>query len=121
MKKIKDFFYSFSDILFAIFVVLGVVYILYININSISHLEAKQNNEISLESKEEKNIEVNVTIPIGINLEQLTDILYEYEIIGDKNTFLNSFTNKDVKIKSGDFTLIKSMDISKIKELVIEK
>lgn len=123
MKKIKDFFYNFSDILFAILVVVGIIYVLYYNVDYITHLDYKTTDKETVQESEteEEIVDVNVTIPNNINLEQLADILSEYKIIDDKTKFIESFENKDVKIKSGDFKLNEKMDFNQIKDVIIEK
>lgn len=123
MKYIKDFFYNFSDIIFAIVVVLGIGFILYINLDNLVNIDEKQSIiETKVETVEESAITVNVTVPSGISVEQLADLLAEYSVIDDKQNFLDSFeTTDNVQIKSGSFEFEQGEDYKVIKAKLIQQ
>ena len=106
MNKIKDFFYRYFDFLIAFIIIVVISFVLYINLNYLLNLNSVSIEQEKLESSEEAN-EISVYIPGNISPDQLADILIGYEIITDKEKFLNSYQElaSQREIKSGDFLL----------------
>lgn len=105
MKYIKDFFYNFSDIIFALLVVVGIGFVLYTNLDYLVNVEEVQAAVETVEEDETKEeVVISVTIPSGLNVEQLADLLAEYKVIENKEDFINSFeTTENLSIKSGTY------------------
>ena len=123
MRYIKDFFYNFSDLIFAILVTLGIAYVLYFNFNELVNIEAQANSiiETQSENKVEEKMEVETTIPSNLTIDQLATILFEYKVIDNKEAFINQYKDKDVKIKSGNFKLKEKMDFTEIEKIIFEQ
>ena len=123
MKYIKDFFYNFSDIIFALLVVVGIGFVLYTNLDYLVNVEEVQAAvETTEESKSEEEVLISVTIPSGLNVEQLADLLSEYKIIENKDDFIKSFeTTENVTIKSGTYEFLKGESFDKIKSTLINQ
>lgn len=123
MKYIKDFFYNFSDILFALLAVVGIGFVLYTNLDYLVNVdEVQATSETIEETKQEKEVPISVTIPSGLNIEQLADLLAEYKIIDNKDEFIKSFeTTKNVTIKSGTYEFLKGESFDKIKSTLINQ
>lgn len=123
MKYIKDFFYNFSDIIFALLVVVGIGFVLYTNLDYLVNVEEVQAAvETTEESKSEEDVSISVTIPSGLNVEQLADLLSEYKIIENKDDFIKSFeTTENVTIKSGTYEFLKGESFDKIKSTLINQ
>ncbi|MFM1524646.1 MULTISPECIES: hypothetical protein [Helcococcus] len=123
MKYIKDFFYNFSDLIFALIVVLGIGFVLYFNFNNLVNIESKASNIIQEETikKTEDNSEIEVTIPKGITYKQLSDILFEYKLIQDKDNFTKSLENSKKNIIYGTHKIKKNLNFEQIKEIVLTK
>ena len=105
MKYSKDFFYNFSYIIFALLVVVGIGFVLYTNLDYLVNVEEVQAAVETVEEDETKEeVVISVTIPSGLNVEQLADLLAEYKVIENKEDFINSFeTTENLSIKSGTY------------------
>ncbi|MDO4605563.1 MAG: hypothetical protein Q4B23_06270 [Helcococcus sp.] len=105
MKYIKDFFYNFSDIIFALIIVVAIGFVLYTNLDYLVNVEEAQAAVETIKENESKEeVVITVTIPSGLNVEQLADLLTEYKVIENKEDFIKSFeTTEKVSIKSGTY------------------
>lgn len=105
MKYIKDFFYNFSDIIFALIIVVAIGFVLYTNLDYLVNVEEAQAAVETIKENESKEeVVITVTIPTGLNVEQLADLLTEYKVIENKEDFIKSFeTTEKVSIKSGTY------------------
>ncbi len=123
MKYIKDFFYNFSDIIFALLVVVGIGFVLYTNLDYLVNVEEAQAAvETTEETKSEEEVSISVTLPSGLTVEQLADLLAEYKIIENKDEFIKSFeTTENVTIKSGTYEFLKGESFDKIKSTLINQ
>lgn len=57
MKYIKDFFYNFSDLIFALIIILGISFVLYFNFNNLVNIESKASNIIKEDNLKKKIIQ----------------------------------------------------------------
>lgn len=122
MKYIKDFFYNYLDILFALVVALATVAIIFLNMNRLINLNSEiapsENVEVTESVQEKPNVEVN--IPTSATADQVADILVTYGILTDKTEFINSFAGTEPTFKTGTFSLNSNMTIDEIKTLIVQ-
>ncbi|MFM1514989.1 hypothetical protein [Helcococcus ovis] len=122
MKYIKDFFYNFSDLIFALIIILGISFVLYFNFNNLVNIESKASNIIKEDNlKKEDNSEIEVTIPKGINYKQLSEILFEYKIIKDKDSFTKYLEKSKKNIIYGTHKIRKNLAFDQIKDIILAK
>lgn len=121
MKYIKDFFYNFSDIIFALLVVVAIGFVLYTNLDYLVNVEENQSTVETVQKNETKEeVVITVTIPSNLNLQQLADLLKEYKVIENKEDFVKSIKSpENVKIKSGTYEFKQDEDFNKIISSVI--
>lgn len=121
MKYIKDFFYNFSDIIFALIVVVAIGFVLYTNLDYLVNVEeARAYVDTIEEDKPKEEVVISVTIPSGLNVEQLADLLAEYKVIENKEDFIKSFkTTENVSIKSGTYEFKQGENYDNIISLLI--
>lgn len=125
IKKIRDFYYNFSDIIFALLISAGILFVLYTNIDRLTNVDANLNSkqETSENIKtEEAELKITVNIPPSVNVNQVASILKEFKIIDNEKTFVDTFKENDsVTFKTGDFEISNKATIEEIKNLIIQK
>lgn len=122
MKYIKDFLYNFNDLIFSLIVLVGVVLVLYLNMNYMSNVElVNQRTETVQETIQETTQEmtVSVNIPTSTTLTQLAQLLESYGVITDQAAFINSFDDQSVQPHTGTFELKQNMSIEDIKSVLV--
>lgn len=122
MRYIRDFFYNFSDIIFAIIVTALIGYVLFFNLNHLVNIENE--NVSTVQAKNEivnkKDEEINVMIPSNLNVEQLAEILKEYKVINDTKPFIEKFKDTKKTIKSGEIKIKQDISLNKLEKLIFE-
>ncbi|WP_282926779.1 hypothetical protein [Helcococcus kunzii] len=122
MRYIKDFFYNFSDIIFAIIVTALIGYVLFFNLNHLVNIENE--NVSTVQAKNEivnkKDEEINVMIPSNLNVEQLAEILKEYKVINDTKPFIEKFKDTKKTIKSGEIKIKQDVSLDELEKLIFE-
>lgn len=122
MRYIRDFFYNFSDIIFAIIVTALIGYILFFNLNHLVNIENE--NVSTVQAKNEivnkKDEEINVMIPSNLNVEQLAEILKEYKVINDTKPFIEKFKDTKKTIKSGEIKIKQDISLDELEKLIFE-
>lgn len=114
MNRIKDFFYDFIDILLLLAILLGSAYVVYYNLDHLMDLKGTS-KVVTKMVEEKKDSTIHITIPEGIDKEQLAKLLKGYHIVENETQFVNKFDQmKKTIIKSGDFQLKQSMSIEEI-------
>ncbi|MDO4778632.1 MAG: hypothetical protein Q4A42_03660 [Tissierellia bacterium] len=122
-NKIKDFFYNFTDIIIALLLIAGIVFVLHYNLSEM--MEIKGQADIQSESIEKTPIKeefLEVYIPAEISKEQLSDILAASSLIKDKKIFLEEINkaDKSLKIKSGTYKFKKDSTNQEIIDLLLK-
>ncbi|EHR33962.1 hypothetical protein [Helcococcus kunzii] len=122
MRYIRDFFYNFSDIIFAIIVTALIGYVLFFNLNHLVNIENE--NVSTVQAKNEivnkKDEEINVMIPSNLNVEQLAEILKEYKVINDTKPFIEKFKDTKKTIKSGEIKIKQDISLDELEKLIFE-
>lgn len=121
MKYIKDFFYNFSDLIFALLITVVTVFIIYTNMQYLGNVEnlGTSVNTTSNETVASKGVvDVTVNIPADINLDQLGDLLHSYGVVADVDAFKASFSQENVLITPGVYELEENMDYEEIKSIL---
>ncbi|MCT1795570.1 hypothetical protein ACWOAQ_01875 [Helcococcus kunzii] len=122
MRYIRDFFYNFSDIIFAIIVTALIGYVLFFNLNHLVNIENE--NVSTVQAKNEivnkKDEEINVMIPSNLNIEQLAEILKEYKVINDTKPFIEKFKDTKKTIKSGEIKIKQDISLDELEKLIFE-
>lgn len=122
MRYIRDFFYNFSDIIFAIIVTALIGYVLFFNLNHLVNIENE--NVSTVQAKNEivnkKDEEINVMIPSNLNAEQLAEILKEYKVINDTKPFIEKFKDTKKTIKSGEIKIKQDISLDELEKLIFE-
>ncbi|MDO5026270.1 MAG: hypothetical protein Q4E50_00400 [Tissierellia bacterium] len=106
MNKIKDFFYSFIDILLLLAILFASGYVVYYNLDYLMNL--KTTTEVtSQERNEVKEADLNITIPNDTDSKQLAKLLKSYNLIDKEDKFIEKFNdiNEKAEIKSGEFKI----------------
>lgn len=122
MKYIKDFLYNFNDLIFSLIVLVGVVLVLYLNMNYMSNVElVNQQTQNSAQVSEETSVEmtISVNVPTSTSLSQLGTLLESYGIITDTNVFIESFEDQSVQPHPGTYELKQNMSFDEIKSIII--
>lgn len=122
MRYIRDFFYNFSDIIFAIIVTALIGYVLFFNLSRLVNIENEVSPSVQATNEvvNKKNEEVNVTIPSNLNVEQLSEILLEYKVIEKKEDFIDKFKDTKKTVKAGDYTLKQNISLDELEKLIFE-
>lgn len=125
MKRIKDFFYNFTDILIALLLVAIIAFILYFNLNRMINMESKKpvkQSQTTETNAADKKIEIDVTISEGLSNEQLAKILQAYSLVDDTKKFIEDLNayKKDPVIKAGSYKITKGASNQEIFKLIIK-
>lgn len=122
-NKIKDFFYNFTDIIIALLLIAGIVFVLHYNLSEMMEIKGQayiKNESIEKTSVKEEFLEVY--IPAEISKEQLSEILAASSLIKDKKIFLEEINKaaKNLKIKSGTYKFKKDSTNQEIIDLLLK-
>lgn len=122
MKKTKDFFYNFQDLILVALLLVLICYVLYNNLTYLVNLEKPSTAVAAEKSSSTKSKEVNVIIPKNVDKSQLAKVLKGYGIIDKEEEFINKFDeiNKNARIKSGNYKLNLGMNAEDILEEITE-
>lgn len=120
MRKIRDFIYSYLDLVLVLLILAFISYTLVTNLNYLLNLSS---NDIVM-AKEEDNLDnqqISLNIPSGINQDQLADILIAYKLINNKNEFLSQVNKKGnvISINSGQINIDENSNIEEIINILI--
>lgn len=125
MRKIKDFFYNFQDMIIVLALLALIAYVLFTNVNYLVNLE---NPKLQTSTKNDdqvgpKETTTEVIIPKDIDKKQLADVLKGYGAIESTDSFIKRFdeVNKDAKIKSGIVNIKSTMTMDEIIKEVTSK
>lgn len=114
MNRVKDFLYNFIDILLLLAILLGSAYVVYYNLDHLMNLRTTTKSVADI-SEDKKATSIHITIPEGINKQQLAKLLKGYHLIESEDDFIKKFDGlKKEKIKSGDFNIKRNMTIDEI-------
>ena len=122
MKKTKDFFYNFQDLILVALLLVLICYVLYNNLTYLVNLEKPSTAVAAEKSSSTKSKEVNVIIPKNVDRSQLAKVLKGYGIIDKEEEFINKFKKKkkNARIKSGNYKLNLGMNAEDILEEITE-
>lgn len=122
MRYIRDFFYNFSDIIFAIIVTALIGYVLFFNLSRLVNIENEVSPSVQATNEvvNKKVEEVSVTIPSNLSVEQLSEILLEYKVIDQKDKFIEKFKDTKKTVKAGDYTLKQNISLDELEKLIFE-
>lgn len=122
MKYIKDFFYNFFDLIIALIVISAITFVLYTNIDHLLNVEVEATDITSMNDVEESKElqEIEVSIPTNIEIDKLADILLEYNVIENKDYFIEEFKYKKDNLISGKHELRQNMTNEELNKVIFK-
>lgn len=119
MERIKDLFYSIFKRILLLAILLGLTYVVYTNLDYLMDIRATS-KDVAKISHDNKKENIEITIPEGINSNQLAKLLKGYKLIEDEDSFVQKFEeiNKDNPIPEGDFNIEKGSEIEEIIDII---
>lgn len=122
MRRLKDFFYNFIDLLIIVAILAACTYVVYFNLDKLMNLQSISQQMVRKESKKTVK-EITITLPNGLNSKQLADILEGYKLINDKEAFINNLneTKPNAQIIAGDYKVKNNITEKELIEIVTKK